>query len=159
MMNRVFSFSLLFSSALLVPALSAQDAPLRSAPSAQPIVDTIPPARDIPYPGTITLAVDASDTIQRIWKVNEVIPVSSSGPLTLLFPNWLPGKHAPRGLLDKLAGLRISAGGKDIGWTRDPVDVTAFHVNVPAGAREIVAEFQFLNPTAPNQGQIGRAHV
>ena len=127
---------------------------VRSAPVAQPILDTIPAARDIPYPGTMRLEVDASDTTQRIWRVKQTIPVSSSGPLVLLYPEWLPGKHGPRGAIDKLAGLKISANGKDIGWRRNPLDVYAFHVNVPEGAREVVAEFQFLNPTTDAAGRI-----
>jgi predicted metalloprotease with PDZ domain len=153
-MRSLISISLLLSTALAAPAL-AQTAPAtRSAPSAQPVVDTIPAARDIPYPGTMRLEIDASDTTQRIWRVKQTIPVASSGPLVLLYPEWLPGKHAPRGLIDKLAGLKVSANGKDIGWTRDPLDVFAFHVNVPEGAREVVAEFQFLNPTTEAAGRI-----
>jgi len=158
LMYRSFLLPLLLSTALAAPALHAQTTPQgavqNSAPVMQPIVDTVPAPRDTPYPGTMTLTVDASDTVQNIWRVKQVIPVSSSGPLTLLYPEWLPGKHAPRGQIDKLAGLVITANGKSIGWTRDTLDVYAFHVNVPEGAREIVAEFQFLNPTAANQGRI-----
>lgn len=135
------------------PAPSAAPA-TRSAPAAQPILDSIPAARDIPYPGTMRLEVDASDTTQRIWRVKQTIPVSSSGPLVLLYPEWIPGAHSPRGQIDKFAGLKISANGKDIGWRRNPLDVFAFHVNVPEGVREIVAEFQFLNPTTDNAGRI-----
>ena len=153
-MYRSFVLPLLLATALAAPALHAQTAPRNSAPVMQPVVDSIPAPRDIAYPGTMTLSVDASDTRQNIWRVKQVIPVSSAGPLTLLYPEWLPGKHAARGQIEKLAGLVITANGKDIGWTRDPLDVYAFHVNVPQGAREIVAEFQFLNPTAANQGRI-----
>ncbi len=157
-MKLLFPLSLLLSTALAAPVAFAQQpspAPaIRSAPVAQPVVDTIPAARDIPYPGTMLLEVDTTDTTQRIWRVRQTIPVASSGPLTLLYPEWLPGKHGPRGQIDKLAGLKISANGKDIGWTRSPTDVYAFHVNVPDGAREIVAEFQFLNATSANQGRI-----
>lgn len=156
-MHRLISLSLLLSTALVAPAALAQDSatpPMRSEPTAQPIVDTIPAARDIPYPGTMSLVVDASDTTQRIWRVKQTIPVSSSGPMTLLYPEWLPGKHGPRGMLDKMAGLTITANGTNIGWTRDPLDVYAFHINVPEGARTIVAEFQFLNPTDSKFGRI-----
>lgn len=159
MYHRVL-FSLLLSTALAAPAARAQEAaaapaaPERSAPAMAPVIATTPAPRDVAYPGTMTLTVDASDTTQRIWRVKQVIPVSSSGPLTLLYPEWLPGKHAPRGQIEKLAGLRFTAGGKEIGWSRDPLDVYAFHLSVPEGAREILAEFQFLNPTASNQGRI-----
>jgi hypothetical protein len=53
-------------------------------------------------------------------------------PMVLLFPKWLPGNHGPSGPIDKLAGLVIRAGAAKIAWTRDVVDVYAFHVDVPA---------------------------
>ena len=154
-MRRAISFTLLLSSALVTSAI-AQDATTatRSAPVAQPVIDTVQTPRDTPYPGTMRLEVDATDTTQRIWRVKQTIPVSSSGPLTLLYPEWLPGKHAPRGQIEKVAGIKITANGEDIGWTRSPLDVYALHINVPEGAREIVMEFQFLNATASNQGRV-----
>ncbi|WP_298090759.1 peptidase M61, partial [uncultured Sphingomonas sp.] len=77
-----------------------------------------------------------------------------SGPMTLLYPKWLPGNHAPRGEIEKLAGLVIRANGRVLPWTRDTVDVYAFHIDVPAGARQLDIEFQFLSATEPNQGRI-----
>ena len=35
-----------------------------------------------------------------------------SGPLTLLYPKWLPGTHRPDGRVDALAGLVIKADGE-----------------------------------------------
>src|SRR4028119_161551 len=104
--------SFLLATALLAtsPAL-AQTVPL-SAPQPLPIVQTIPAARDVPYPGTMRLAVDASDLRQGIWTIRQTIPVAQAGRMTLLFPQWLPGNHAPRGELDKLAGLTFRAGGR-----------------------------------------------
>jgi len=155
-MRHLLAVSLLLSTAFIAPAALAQDAaaPARSQPSAPPIVDSIPVARDIPWPGTMRLEVDATDTTRRIWRAKQTIPVAAAGPITLLYPEWLPGKHAPRGQIDKLAGLTVTANGKDIGWSRSPTDVYAFHVNVPEGAREIVLAFQFLNPTAEDQGRV-----
>jgi predicted metalloprotease with PDZ domain len=146
--------SFLLATALLAtsPAL-AQTVPL-SAPQPLPIVQTIPAARDIPYPGTIRLEVDASDLRQGIWTIRQTIPVAQAGRMTLLFPQWLPGNHAPRGEMDKLAGLAFTAGGQRLKWERDPVDVFAFHLDVPAGASEIEARFQFLTPTESAQGRI-----
>lgn len=146
-------------SAFFVAAvLLASASPLAAQPSPGPQPAPMPPAtpapQDIAYPGVIRLEVDATDTQRRIWRVKETIPVARAGRLTLLYPQWLPGKHAPRGQADKLAGLRVTADGKVVPWVRDTVDVYAFHVDVPAGAREIVAEFQFLTPTAPNQGRV-----
>jgi predicted metalloprotease with PDZ domain len=110
--------------------------------------------RDIPYPGMTRLAVDATDLAHGLFAVREDLPVARSGPLTLLFPEWLPGNHSPSGPLDKLAGLKISAGGVDVPWRRDPVDVYAFHVDVPAGARALELKFQFLSPVASPEGRI-----
>ncbi len=105
----------------------------------------VPPARDVPYPGRIQLQVDASDTRQGIFRVHEVIPVAP-GPLTLLYPAWIPGDHSPSGPVDMLAGLQVSAGGKPLAWTRDPYDVYAFHLDIPAGVTRIDASFQYLSP-------------
>src|SRR5690349_12372267 len=69
----------------------------KSEPMAQAIVDTIPPARDVPWPGMIHLSVDASDNIRGIVRVRETIPLGSSGSLILLYPKWLPGVHSPAG--------------------------------------------------------------
>ncbi len=137
---------------LLATAAGAQD--LQSRPQPLPIVDSIPAARDVPYPGTIRISVDASDTTRAIFRVTETIPVAGPGPLTLLYPQWLPGNHAPRGPINLVAGLKISANGQPVAWRRDPVDVYAFHVDVPGGARELTVEFQHLSPTQPNQGRI-----
>lgn len=125
-----------------------------SAPTAAPPVDAIPAARDVAWPGTLRLAVDATDVTRGIFRVQETIPVSAPGPLTLLYPEWLPGEHAPKGPILELAGLTITGAGQTLPWERDPVDVYAFHVTVPAGAPALQLEFQFLSPTDPSQGPI-----
>lgn len=119
-----------------------------------PFVDTIPAPQDTPYPGTILLNVDATNTEQGIFRVKETIPVAKAGPMALLFPKWLPGAHSPRGEIEKLAGLVIKANGRVIPWTRDMVDVFAFHIDVPQGARNLDVEFQFISATKPDQGRI-----
>ena len=125
-----------------------------SAPEARPIVDTIPPARDVAWPGAITISVDASDITRGIFRVREAIPVSAAGPLTLLYPKWLPGNHSGGGPISELAGLKFNTGGRSLPWRRDPVDVFAFHLDVPQGASLIEAQFQFLAPTDVGQGRI-----
>jgi predicted metalloprotease with PDZ domain len=112
----------------------------------------VPAVGDQPYPGTIVLNVDATDLTQQIFKVRMTIPVQA-GPLTLLYPQWLPGNHGPSGPLTQLAGLKLSAGGKPVAWTRDPVDVFAFHLTVPAGATTLDAEYQYLSPLDSAQGR------
>ena len=125
-----------------------------SKPQPVPFVDTIPAARDTPYPGVMTLDVDATDTRQGIFRVKETLTIAHDGHMALLFPKFLPGKHAAYGEIEKLAGLKISAGGKLIPWRRDPVDVFAFHIEVPRGVRSLNIELQFLSATVANQGRI-----
>ena len=149
------------------PADAGASAPAESAASGAPEVSSggmpdagaggtsmahIPVAQDVAYPGSITLKVDLSDLDRKIFTVHESIPVKP-GPLTLLYPEWLPGNHAPRGPIDGLAGLLISTGGHPVEWVRDPVNVYAFHLQVPAGARQLELEFQYASPLVRDQGR------
>src|SRR6185437_9425606 len=86
----------------------------------------VPPPQDRPYPGTIAIHVDASDTAQGVFRVQETIPVTA-GALTLLYPQWIPGDHSPTGPIDMLAGLKLRADGKPVAWKRDKYNVYAFH--------------------------------
>ncbi|GGC62461.1 M61 family metallopeptidase [Undibacterium terreum] len=114
---------------------------------------TIPEPVDQVYPGTIVLKVDATNLDQKIFQVRESIPVKP-GKLTLLYPKWLPGTHAPTGPLNKMAGLKLSGNGRSLEWQRDTVDINAFHVEIPAGVSVLEAEFQFLSPLEKEQGRI-----
>ena len=115
---------------------------------------SIPAPRDVAYaPGTIRLDIDATNLNQRIFKVRQTIPVQS-GPLTLLYPAWVPGGHSPRGAIDKIAGLTFKAGDRKLGWKRDTLNVHAFHVDVPQGVSQITAEFDFLTATGSGQGRV-----
>ena len=105
----------------------------------------LPVARDVPYLGPITLHVDATDVDHKLLVIHETLPVRS-GRLTLLYPEWIPGNHAPTNEVKRLAGLRISAGGKALGWQRDPANLHAFQVEVPEGVQMLDIEFQQLLP-------------
>lgn len=114
----------------------------------------VPEPQDVPYaPGTLKIEVDATNLSQRIFKVKETIPVKP-GPLTLLYPRWVPGGHSPRNPLKDIAGLTFTANGRKLDWKRDTLEVGAFHLEVPEGVTEIVAEFEFLTPTGPGQGRV-----
>jgi len=125
-----------------------------SRPQPVPVVDTIPAAVDKPYPGTLTLDIDATDIVRGIYTIKQTIPVAAAGDMVLLYPKWVPGGHTPRNEVDKMVGLHIRAGGKDVPWTRDPVDVYAFHIKVPEGARTLTVDFQFVTSTKPDQGRM-----
>ena len=142
--------------ALASTAASAQVLPATNSrpPAATSKTEAIPEPRDIPYPGTIQLTVDASDVTRGIFRIRERVPVSGPGDLVLLYPKWIPGHHSPSGEIEKVAGLKFSAGGRPLEWVRDTIDVNAFHVTVPAGATAVDAEFQFISPTAENQGRV-----
>jgi predicted metalloprotease with PDZ domain len=133
----------------------AQVPPGNSAPQPAPIADTIPAARDVPYPGgTILLDVEATDTERGIFRVKETIPVAGGGHMVLLYPKWLPGNHSPTGQIEKVAGLVIRANGQVVPWTRDRLDVFAFHLDVPQGATALDVQFQFVSATKSDQGRV-----
>jgi predicted metalloprotease with PDZ domain len=113
----------------------------------------VPAPQDIPYPGVISLRVDATDIERHVFNVHEAIAVKP-GPLTLLYPQWLPGNHAPRGPIDGLAGLLLSVNGRRVDWTRDATNIYAFRVQVPAGASRLDLEFQYAAPLVGGEGRI-----
>src|ERR1700722_19533399 len=132
---------------LVLTLLAAIAAPLVSA-------QQVPKPVDRPYPGIIELQVDGSNIGQRIFEVHERIPVKA-GKLTLLYPKWRLGAHAPAGyLLSQFAGLMLSGNHQRLEWQRDPLDMYAFHVDIPAGVSTLEAEFQFLSPIEGSQGAI-----
>ncbi len=84
----------------------------------------------------IKLSVDLTDAPRNIYHTKLTIPVKP-GPLTLVYPEWIPGNHRPAGPIANVTGIKMEAGGQTLAWQRDPVDMYAFHVDVPAGANEL----------------------
>ncbi len=91
----------------------------------------------------IRLTVDASQAPQKILHAHMEIPVSA-GPLTLYYPEWIPGEHMPDGPIIQVAGMKFSGGGKTIPWRRDLVEMFSIHVDVPAGVTTLEADLDFL---------------
>jgi predicted metalloprotease with PDZ domain len=133
--------------------LATTAASAQTPPQPAPATPEITAPADTPYPGTIRLAVDATDLAHGIFAIHETIPVKP-GPVTLLYPRWLPGTHSPSGAIDKLAGLVVGAGGQRLEWRRDPVDVYAFHLDVPQGVDNLDLSFQFLSAVSMREGRI-----
>lgn len=98
----------------------------------------------------IQVGVDATEAPLRILHARLVIP-ASPGPLTLLYPEWIPGEHMPSGPIADLIGLKLKAGGQPLAWRRDLVDMYAFHTVVPEGADSVEAEFDYAC-SAPTEG-------
>jgi predicted metalloprotease with PDZ domain len=94
---------------------------------------------------TISIAVDASEAPRKIIHAKLRIP-ASAGTLTLYYPKWIPGEHAPDGPVADLTGLKFSAGGKPLKWRRDLLDGWTINVEVPAGQNEVLADLDYLEP-------------
>ena len=107
--------ALLLASAAM-PALAQVGIP--ALPRVNP---PIPEVQDRDFPGVIGYHVDATDLAHRVVRVTQTIPVKA-GPLTLLYPKFLPGNHAPTGPIQLLSGVTATGGGQRIEWLRDTLD-------------------------------------
>ena len=91
----------------------------------------------------ITLHVDLTDAPRHLLHAHMEIPVSA-GPLTLEYPQWIPGDHRPTGPIDNLAGVVVRANGQILPWRRDDVDMYGIHLEVPSGVNRLEVSFDFL---------------
>jgi len=89
--------------------------------------------------------VDLTDAPRRLFHAHLVLP-ATAGPLTLVYPKWVPGEHEPSGPVVDVAGLAFRAGGAVLPWRRDDVDMFAIRVDVPAGALELEVSFDLISP-------------
>ena len=137
-------------------ACTAQASTEPSWPLPKAVVPPPPIAapRDVAYPGTIRLKVDTTDVARGIHRIHETVPVKGARQLTLLYPQWIPGDPVPPNALDQLAGLVVTAAGRTLRWQRDVAEPAAFHVDVPAGARAVDLDFQFLVPAEERVGPV-----
>jgi predicted metalloprotease with PDZ domain len=99
----------------------------------------------------VTLSVDATNAPRKIFHATLKIP-ANAGDLTLYYPKWIPGEHAPDGPVVDLAGLFFKANGQTLKWRRDLLDGFTIHVDVPAGVSEVDAELDFLSPATFESG-------
>jgi len=92
----------------------------------------------------ITLSVDLTDAPRKILHATETIAVQP-GPLTLVYPEWIPGEHMPSGPIINQAGFLITTpAGQPIKWERDLVDMYSYHVTVPEGVTQLNIKMDFL---------------
>ncbi len=98
----------------------------------------------------ITVTADLTDAPRKLLHADLTFPVQP-GPLTLFYPEWIPGEHAPSGPIDNLAGLVFTANGKVIPWQRDDVNMFTIRLTVPEGSTKLNARLDFL-ATAPATG-------
>jgi predicted metalloprotease with PDZ domain len=93
--------------------------------------------------------VDAREAPRGIMTAHLRLPVNA-GPLTLVYPKWLPGRHSPAGPLTSLGGPRFTANGRSLAWHRDAVDMNAFSVEIPRGVTSLEADLEILTAPAPD---------
>ncbi|MEO8049635.1 MAG: PDZ domain-containing protein [Acidobacteriota bacterium] len=95
--------------------------------------------------GVIQVSVDARDAPRRLIHVQLHVPVSSR-PITLLYPQWIPGEHGPSGPITDLVNLKFRANNQTLDWRRDSVNLFAFHITTPQGSMALDASFDFISP-------------
>lgn len=98
----------------------------------------------------INLSLDATDAPRKIFHAQLTIP-ATAGTLTLYYPKWIPGEHAPSGPVIDLTGLKFTGNGQILSWRRDLADNWTFHVEVPAGVQEVHATLDYLSPGESEQ--------
>ena len=99
----------------------------------------------------VKLEVDLRDAPRRIFHSRMEFSVQP-GPLTLVYPKWIPGEHAPNGPIVDLTGLHFRGNGREIPWRRDDVDLFAFHCDVPPGVTAMEASLDLLLPKEERSG-------
>jgi predicted metalloprotease with PDZ domain len=97
----------------------------------------------------ITLSVDLTDAPRRILHAIEQMPVTA-GPLTVVYPKWIPGEHGPTGPIENMAGFFITANGQPVKWERDKLDMFAYHLTVPQGVTQLQIKIDFLATASPS---------
>jgi predicted metalloprotease with PDZ domain len=102
----------------------------------------------------IKLDVDATDVARKVLRARLQIP-AQPGLLTLVYPKWLPGYHAPTGPIGDLVGLKLSVAGKPIQWRRDAEDMYAFAANLPVGASSLDVALDYLSPVGADESASG----
>jgi len=93
----------------------------------------------------ITLSVDLTDAPRKILHATETMPVTA-GPLTVVYPKWIPGEHGPTGPIENMTGFFITANGQPVKWERDNIDMFAYHLTVPQGVTQLEMKIDFLTP-------------
>jgi len=152
-MPRISSSVAAIAAVLALAAGACASAQTSAGPEPVPMPPPIAAPADTPYPGTIALTVNLTNTTDRVATVHETIPVRP-GAITLLYPQWLPGDHAPEGPIQALGGLVITANGQRIPWVRDRVNMYAFHLDVPAGVTSLDVDFDYLSAIRPQDGRV-----
>ena len=93
--------------------------------------------------------VDATQVARRLIHSHIEVPVTGRN-ITLYYPLWNPGDHAPIQGVGQIGSLIFHAGNQTLVWRRDLVNANSFHVTVPRGTKSIDADFDYFLP-APGE--------
>ncbi|MCW3055886.1 MAG: peptidase domain protein, partial [Chthonomonadales bacterium] len=126
-----FENSLLFKCGMLMALLSIFPLWLCSAAGGQQ------------KPSPMVITVDARVPWKHRFPVRLKM-AASAGPLTLVFPRWLPGMHSMQGSLGNFSRLNITADSAPVEWNRDPFDAYLIHLEVPRGAKSVEASYEYV---------------
>ncbi|HZR55876.1 MAG TPA: M61 family peptidase [Terriglobales bacterium] len=112
------------------------------------------------YAQAIHLTVDLTDAPRNIYHAQLTLPVKP-GPLTLVYPKWVPGNHRPSGPIENVTGVKMEAAGRSLPWERDSVDMYAFHVDVPSGVSELQVSLDTITTSGVSgaSGAAASSHV
>ncbi len=121
------------ATAFALAAVSADIGPVEAAP---------------PRGGPIALTVDATDVTRGYLHAHLTIP-ARPGEVTLAYPKWVPGDHAPTGPLVNIVGFHVKTLGQELAWKRDPERIHEVHVTVPAGASSIDVDLDLIDTPNP----------
>lgn len=104
----------------------------------------------------VKLEVDLREAPRRVYHAKMTFPVKP-GPLTLVYPKWIPGEHAPNGPIVDVTGVKFSANRNEVRWQRDPGDMYAFECTVPTGAETLDVQMDYLLPQEPSGANVPSA--
>ena len=96
----------------------------------------------------IRLVVDATHAPEKILHAQLEMAVNA-GPLTLVYPKWIPGEHGPTGPITDLTGIEFYAAGKRLPWRRDLVEMYALHLEIPQGISTLDTRLDLVMPAPP----------
>jgi len=103
----------------------------------------------------IRLEVDAREISRGVIHVRETIP-ALPGEVQLHFPQYIPGEHGPSGRLNGVVNVHFQAGGAEIPWTRDSLDVYKLRVTAPAGSSALTLNFDVYRGRGENSTNLAR---
>jgi predicted metalloprotease with PDZ domain len=100
---------------------------------------------------SMTLRADLTEVARGIMRGKLSIPVQP-GPLTLVYPQWIPGYHSPIGPITDVAGLKFTIGVRPVPWRRDLTEMYEVHLDIPEGASSLDASLEYLASSGRSSG-------